>query len=74
MVVQPWPALRDEDSWLTDAMERRLEDLSQKPAEMQARARTLRAEAEQSEIKGMRDAKLALAECYEQAAAGRLAA
>jgi hypothetical protein len=74
MAARPWPVLRDEDRWLADAMERRLLESTQSPEEMRARARELRAEAEQSDVKGIRDAKLALAERYEQAAATRLVA
>jgi hypothetical protein len=74
MSARPWPALRDEDQWLADAMERRLRDSTQSPEEMRARARELRVEAEQGDVRGVCDAKLALAERYEQAAATRLAA
>jgi hypothetical protein len=41
---------------------------------MRARACKLREQAEQSDIKGVRDAALALAERYEQAASVRLGA
>jgi hypothetical protein len=66
--------LRDEDRWLIAAMEDRFRDSTQSPEQLQARARELRAQAEQSDIKGVRDASLALAGRYEDAAAGRLAA
>ena len=66
--------LQDEDRWLADTMERRLRDSTQSAEQLRARARGLRAEAEQSDIKGIRDATLALAERYEQAATARLSA
>lgn len=66
--------LQNEDRWLTDAMERRLRDSTQSAEQLRARARDLRAEAEQTDAKGIRDATLALAERYEQAATVRLSA
>jgi hypothetical protein len=66
--------LHDEDRWLAELMDRRLRESTQSTEEMRARARELRAQAEQSEIKGARDAALALADRYEQAAAARLSA
>ncbi len=74
MDVRPWPALQDEDRWLADAMESRLRDSTQSVEKLRARAQLLRAEAEQSDVKGIRDATLALAERYEQAASVRLSA
>lgn len=74
MQVRPWPVLRDEDRWLTDEMDRRLRDSPQSTEQLRARALELRAEAEQSEVQGIRDATLALAERYEQAARVRLSA
>jgi hypothetical protein len=41
----------------------------QAPEELRARANELRAEAEATDIKGIRDAALALADRYEEAAA-----
>ena len=72
MSVRPWPVLRDEDRWLTAAMEQRLRDSLQSPERLRERARELRAEAGRSEVKGICDAALALAERYEQAATARL--
>jgi len=72
--TSPWPSLRDEDRWLIAAMEDQLRDSTQSPEQLQARAGELRAQAEQSDIKGVRDASLALAGRYEDAAAARLAA
>lgn len=74
MSVRPWPALRDEDRWLIAAMEERLHRDGQEPSELRARAGELRAQAERSDIQGVRDAALAIAERYENAAAARLAA
>lgn len=53
-------------------MEELLADNSQTPEELQARAKELRVEAAETDIKGIRDAVLALAERYEQAAASRV--
>ena len=58
---------------MLDLMEERLEDTWQSPEQLLARARELRAEAAEAEIKGTRDAVLALAARYEEAAAARLA-
>ncbi len=55
-------------------MEKRLSAGSRNPDEMRARARELREQAEQSDVKGFRDAALALAERYEEAATARLGA
>jgi hypothetical protein len=74
MDVRPWPELPEEDRWLTEVMDRRLQDSTQSAEELQGRACELRAQAEQSEFKGARDAALALADRYEQAAAIRLSA
>jgi hypothetical protein len=72
--TSPWPSLHDEDRWLLAAMEDQLRDSTRSAEQLQARARELRAQAEQSDIKGVRDASLALAGHYEEAAAARLAA
>jgi hypothetical protein len=66
--------LPDEDRWLPDAMDRRLRDSAQSTEQLRARARELRAEAEQSDVQGIRTAASALAERYEQTAAARLSA
>ena len=70
--TSPWPSLHDEDRWLLAAMDDQLRDSTHSPEQLQARARELRAQAEQSDIKGVRDASLALAGRYEDAAAARL--
>ena len=54
-------------------MEERLEETSQPPAELAARAKELRKQAAETEIAGYRSAVLALAERYEEAAAARQA-
>jgi hypothetical protein len=74
MDVRPWPTLPDEDRWLTEAMERRLRETNQSVEELRARARELRVEAGQSDMKGTREAALALADRYEQAATAHLLA
>lgn len=69
-----WPELFDEDRWLTGAFERQLREGRKSAEQLRARARALRDDAAASDIKGVRDAKLALADCYEQTAASRVAA
>ncbi|MBA3866151.1 MAG: hypothetical protein H0X42_07380 [Solirubrobacterales bacterium] len=49
-----------------------MERTVQPPRELSARAEELRAQAAQTDIEGYRDAALALADRYEQAAAARL--
>lgn len=72
--IRPWPALREEDQWLIEAMEERLSDSTVSPDEMRKSAREMRELAAQSEIAGAREAALALAERYEQEAASRAGA
>jgi hypothetical protein len=74
MAAPPWPELNEEDQWLIGAMDKQIRESKRSPAELRARARRLRAEAERTDIKGIRDACLALAAHYEHAAAERLAA
>lgn len=74
MATLSWPELREEDQWLTAAMERRLGNSKRTPEQLRARATELYAAAEQTDVKGIRDAALALAAHYEQAAADRLVA
>lgn len=71
MEVRPWPDIPDR--WSIELMEELLADTEQTPGELKARARQLRSEAEASEFEGQRDAALALADRYEQAATRRLA-
>lgn len=68
-----WPDIPDEQGWALELMEERLERTSQTPEELAARAEELRAQAAETDIKGFRDAALALAARYEEAAAARLA-
>ncbi len=71
MAVRPWPDIPDR--WPIDLMEELLADTEQTPEELTARARQLRDEADRTDIDGYRDAYLALADRYEQAASTRLA-
>jgi len=71
--ARPWPTLPEEDRWAIELMEERLRDPWQTPEQLQTRAKELRAEAAEADIKGIRDAALVLAERYEEAAARRLA-
>jgi hypothetical protein len=74
MTTPAWPKLRDEDQWLTGAMDECIRESKRTPEELRAKAQKLRAEAEQAEFKGIRDACLAMAARYEDAAVERLAA
>jgi len=71
METRPWPALNERARWLPEAIERELRESTQSAEELRVHARELRAEAEQTDLKGMRDAALALADRCEQAAAVR---
>lgn len=73
MAVHPWPDIPDKHRWVLEMMEERLEQTEQPPRELLARAEELRAQAAQTDIEGYRDAALALADRYEQAAAARFA-
>jgi hypothetical protein len=73
MAHHPWPNVPEEQRWAIEAMEERLAKTSRPPEALAARARELRDEAETSEIKGQRDAALAMADRYDEAAALRLA-
>jgi hypothetical protein len=73
MESHPWPDIPDKHRWVLKQMEERLEQTTQPPRELSARADELRAQAAQTDIEGYRDAALALADRYEQAAAARLA-
>jgi hypothetical protein len=74
MDVRPWPELPEGDRWLTEAMENLLRDSADSAEDLHARASELRAQADRSGLKGVRDAALALADRYEQAATTRLSA
>jgi hypothetical protein len=73
MAVHPWPDIPDEQRWSIELMEELLEQTEQPPRELSACAEELCAQAAQTDIEGYRDAALALADRYEQAAAARLA-
>jgi hypothetical protein len=74
MTAPPWPELNEQDQWLIGAMDEQIRESKRSPQELRAKARRLRAEAAQTDIKGIRDACLALAAHYEHAAAERLVA
>lgn len=73
MAIHPWPDVPDKHRWALELMEERLEQTTQPARELLARADELRAQAAQTDIEGYREAALALADRYEQAAAARLA-
>lgn len=73
MAAHPWPDIPEEQRWALELMEERLKQTSQRPQELVSRAKELRAQAAETDVKGFRDAALALAERYEQAAAVRFA-
>jgi hypothetical protein len=54
-------------------VEELLEDTEQSPADLAARARELRAEADSADVDGYRQAALALADRYDAAVTARLA-
>jgi hypothetical protein len=66
--------LHADDRWLSEAMEQLLLESTQSSEELHARASELRTQAEQSDMKGIHDAALALADRYEQAATAHLSA
>lgn len=72
--MRSWPEIAEDDRWLITLMEQLLDETEQSAEQLRARARELRAEAEQTDIEGYRNAALALADRYEQAAAQRVAA
>jgi hypothetical protein len=73
MAAHPWPDIPDQQRWSLELIEERLQRTSQRPRQLSARAEELRAQAAQTDIEGYRNAALALADRYEQAAAARLA-
>lgn len=75
MANATWPpSVRDEDRWTIDAMDRQIRESRQSAEQMRRRAHELRDEAAATDIKGVREACLALAERYEREAASRVAA
>jgi hypothetical protein len=73
MSAHPWPEIPGEHRWSIELMEELLEQTELPSRELSARAEELRTQAAQTDIAGYRDAALALADRYEQAAAVRLA-
>lgn len=71
--VKPWPAGLDAHPDVVELFEETLAETTQTAEELRARARELREEAEQTEILGHREAALAMADRYEQAADARVA-
>lgn len=69
MAARPWPDVSEQHRWAIEMMEERLWETKQTPAELHSRARELRAKAEQTDLKGIQDAALALADRYDEAAA-----
>jgi hypothetical protein len=71
--VRPWPNVAEEDQWVIALLEERFTKTPLSPEQMRARAKELRGEAEGAPAGGDKDARLALADRYEEAAAKRLA-
>ena len=74
MASPAWSKLRKEDEWLKEAMERSIRESNRTPEQFRAKASKLRAQAQETDIKGVHDACLTLAAHYEHAAAERLTA
>ena len=72
--VRPWPKVAEEDQWVIELMEERFEKTPLSPEQLRVRAKELRMQAEQGRTGDDKDARLALADRYEEAAAKRLAA
>jgi hypothetical protein len=72
--VRPWPKVAEDDQWVIELMEERFEKTPLSPEQMRARAKELRTQAERGPAGGDKDARLALADRYDEAAAKRLAA
>jgi hypothetical protein len=68
VALHPWPAVAPEYRWAIDEMEERFADMGRDPEQRRGRARVLRARAARTDIKGCREAWLALADRYEDAA------
>jgi len=73
MADHPWPDIPNKHRWSIELMEELLEQTEQPPRELSARAEELRAQVAPTDIEGYRNAALALADRYEQAAVARLA-
>jgi hypothetical protein len=73
MAIHPWPAVPEEHRRTIELLEELLAETDDTPDELANRARELRDQAAATKIKGQRDASLALADRYDEAAAARLA-
>jgi len=71
--MRPWPSVAEEHQWVIELVEERFETTPLSPEQLRVRAQELRAEAGQGQPGGDTDAKVALADRYEEAAAKRLA-
>jgi hypothetical protein len=71
MALHPWPDVPEEYRWTIELAQERLERTDQTSGQLAARARELRSEAESTDVKGYRDAWLALADRYEALAGSR---
>lgn len=69
---RPWPNVPQGDQWLIELMEERFERTSLSPQQLRERAQELRQQAERADFWGSRDAALALADRYDEAAIARL--
>jgi hypothetical protein len=72
MAAEPWPDIPEEHRWATDLVEKQLQRSKRTPEELRARARELRTQATETQVRGVQRASLALAERYDEAAAARL--
>lgn len=70
--VNPWPDALGEHGEIVELFEETLVETTRSSDELRARAEELREEAGNTEILGHREAALAMADRYEQAAAARL--
>jgi len=72
MSAQDWPAVPEGEEWVLELIEERFERTTQTPRELRARAEQLRAQADETEIEGVRAAALALAARYDDVAASKV--
>ena len=71
--LRPWPDFEPPERGVVDEFERALDRTRDSPDEIRGHADQLRAQALAEEIGAVREAKLAMADRYELAAATRLA-
>lgn len=69
--IDRWPGVAPEGRWATELFDALMEETDRSPAELRARARQLRAQADTTEIAGHRAAALLLAARYQETAATR---